>query len=221
MGELNPAVRRSGGEPRPARHVPALGVRVGAGHAAERRSAAPAGRRRPDAATARSTAGGYVRRDPTAAGSRGGWPPGASGGPVRTSPTRPTPAVTGAASARSYAGDVAWFRTAFTVGAGGDHALRFESVHHRARVWVDGRQVARHTGAYLPFEARVRLAPAATCLVVRADWRSPDAMKADAWHRSWFNFGGINREVTLRRLGPARSTRRASSRGSTLAARRS
>ena len=26
-------------------------------------------------------------------------------------------------------------------------------------------------------------------------------MKADAWHRIWFNFGGIDREVTIRRLG--------------------
>jgi hypothetical protein len=29
---------------------------------------------------------------------------------------------------------------------------------------------------------------------VRADWRSPAAMKAAAWHRVWFNFGGIDRE---------------------------
>ena len=111
--------------------------------------------------------------------------------------------VTGAAGKRSQAGEVAWFRTAFTVRRGGDHAIRFESVHHRARVWVDGRQVARHTGAYLPFEARVRLAAGRHVLVVRADWRSPDAMKADAWNRSWFNFGGIDREVTLRRLRPS------------------
>ena len=39
----------------------------------------------------------------------------------------------------------------------GDYAIRFESVNHRARVWLDGRLVARHTGAYLPFEARRRL----------------------------------------------------------------
>jgi len=36
---------------------------------------------------------------------------------------------------------------------------------------------------------------------VRADWRSPAAMQAAGWHRTWFNFGGIDREVTLRRLG--------------------
>ena len=53
----------------------------------------------------------------------------------------------------------------------GDYAIRFESVNHRASVWVDGRRVVRHTGAYLPFEARVRLSAGAHTLVVRADWR--------------------------------------------------
>jgi hypothetical protein len=28
-------------------------------------------------------------------------------------------------------------------------------------------------------------------------------MKATGWHRTWFNFGGINREVTIRPLGPS------------------
>jgi hypothetical protein len=178
-----------------------LGVRVGAdaaGRHEPRRSAAA--RFAPAALDGRWV----VRADPRGRGIARGWPAGRFAGREVTVPHSPNARrVTGAASARSYAGDVAWFRTAFTVARGGDHALRFESVHHRARVWVDGRQVARHTGAYLPFEARMRLAPGRHVLVVRADWRSPKAMKADAWHRSWFNFGGINREVTLRRLGPS------------------
>jgi beta-galactosidase/beta-glucuronidase len=87
------------------------------------------------------------------------------------------------------------------VAADGDYAIRFESVNHRATVWVDGRRVARHTGAYLPFEARTRLGAGRHTLLVRADWRSPAAMKASGWHRVWFNFGGIDREVTIRRLG--------------------
>ncbi|MEA2289271.1 MAG: beta-galactosidase, partial [Solirubrobacteraceae bacterium] len=111
--------------------------------------------------------------------------------------------VTGPGAVRSYAGSVAWYRTTLTVRAAGDYAIRFESVHHRATVWLDGRRVARHTGAYLPFEVRRPLRAGRHVLLVRADWRSPDAMKADAWHRSWFNFGGINREVTIRRLGPS------------------
>jgi hypothetical protein len=145
-----------------------------------------------------------VRADRAGQGIARGWPRGRfSGSAVRVPHSPNARHVTGVRGARSYAGTVAWMRTAFTVVRGGDHALRFESVHHRARVWVDGREVARHTGAYLPFEARVRLAPGRHGLVLRADWRSPDAMKAAAWHRSWFNFGGINREVTVRRLGAA------------------
>jgi hypothetical protein len=108
--------------------------------------------------------------------------------------------VRGAAGLHSFLGSVAWYRTTFAV-AGGDYALRFESVNHRATVWVDGQLVARHTGVYLPFEADLRLAVGAHTLVVRADWRSPARMKAEGWHRTWFNFGGIDREVTVRPLG--------------------
>jgi glycosyl hydrolase family 2 len=145
-----------------------------------------------------------VRADRAGQGVARGWPRGRFAGRTVRVPYSPNARhVTGERGARSYAGAVAWLRTTFTVARGGDHALRFESVHHRARVWVDGREVGRHTGAYLPFEARVRLTPGRHVLVVRADWRSPDAMKAAAWHRSWFNFGGINREVTVRRLGDA------------------
>jgi hypothetical protein len=144
-----------------------------------------------------------VRGDRAGAGVARGWQWGGFDGRRARVPFSPNARhVTGARGRRSYQGGVAWLRTTFASGDG-DHALRFESVHHRARVWVDGRLVARHTGAYLPFEARMRLRAGRHVLVVRADWRSPEAMKAAAWHRSWFNFGGINREVTLRRLGPS------------------
>jgi hypothetical protein len=108
--------------------------------------------------------------------------------------------VRGPAGEASFQGAVAWYRTGIDVGADGDYAIRFESVNHRASVYVDGRLVVRHTGAYLPFEARTHLAAGHHTLLVRADWRSPAAMKAQAWHRVWFNFGGIDREVTIRRL---------------------
>src|SRR3954466_3764215 len=109
--------------------------------------------------------------------------------------------VSGAAGERSFQGGVATYRTTVAAPADGDYAIRFESVNHRARVELDGRLFARHTGAYLPFEARAHLAAGSHTLVVRADWRSPEAMKAAAWHRVWFNFGGIDREVTIRPLG--------------------
>jgi beta-galactosidase/beta-glucuronidase len=110
-------------------------------------------------------------------------------------------AVSGTAGEQSFQGSTATYRTGIDVPADGDYAIRFESVNHRTRVFVDGRLVTRHTGAYLPFEARVRLTAGHHRLLVRADWRSPAAMKAAAWHRVWFNFGGIDREVTIRPLG--------------------
>ncbi|MFL5893798.1 MAG: glycoside hydrolase family 2 TIM barrel-domain containing protein [Thermoleophilaceae bacterium] len=110
--------------------------------------------------------------------------------------------VTGSAGLRNFKGSVGWYVKHFRVPATGRYAIRFESVHHRARVWVDGKQVATHVGAYMPFEARPLLTRGVKhTLVVRADWRDPIQMKREGWHRGWFNFGGINREVTIRRIG--------------------
>jgi hypothetical protein len=107
--------------------------------------------------------------------------------------------ITGKGGERSFEGSVAWYRTSLRVPKTGRYALRFESVNHRADVFVDGRRVGGHTGVYLPFEVRPKLtAGKRHTLVVRADWRDPAAMKATGWHRAWFNFGGINREVTIR-----------------------
>jgi beta-glucuronidase len=143
-----------------------------------------------------------VRSDRAGRGERLGWSHGGFAGRTVHLPFSPNAAdVRGAAGERSFEGSVAWYRTTVRVASAGDYALRFQSVNHRASVWVDGRRVARHTGTYLPFEARVRLTAGAHVVVVRADWRNPAAMKADAWHRTWFNFGGINRPVSIRPLG--------------------
>jgi beta-galactosidase/beta-glucuronidase len=149
-------------------------------------------------------AGWVVRGDRDERGDALGWAGGNFTGRSVSLPYSPNAAhVRGAAGERSFQGSVAWYRTTVEAARAGDYAIRFESVNHRASVWVDGRRVARHTGTYLPFEADVRLTAGAHVLVVRADWRNPTAMKADAWHRTWFNFGGINRSVTIRRLGPS------------------
>ncbi|HEX2104587.1 MAG TPA: hypothetical protein VHF51_13110, partial [Solirubrobacteraceae bacterium] len=163
-----------------------------------------------------SRAGGMPPRDPAAhepvvvAGATGRqaldgpWTVRVAGGPPRRirlpySPNAGT--VSGPGAEASYEGATATYGTTVRVPATADYAIRFESVHHHAAVYLDGRLVARHTGAYLPFEARARLRVGPHELLVRADWRSPARMKRTAWHRSWFNFGGINREVTIRRLG--------------------
>ena len=58
--------------------------------------------------------------------------------------------------------------------AGQRVVLRFGSVTHQAKVWLDGQLIAEHRGGFLPFEADVtgRLAPGATALLtVAADNR--------------------------------------------------
>lgn len=110
--------------------------------------------------------------------------------------------LTGQAGVESHRGTVAWYRTSFSVPRTGDYRLRFESVNHKATVYLDGRKLGTHVGEYLPFEYLVGLEEGVQHeLVVKADWRGPIAMKRSGWHRTWFNFGGLNREVSIRPVG--------------------
>jgi len=146
-----------------------------------------------------------VAMDPAATGHERGYHRGRFGGEaVRLPYAANAMRITGDAGARSHEGSVAWYRTTIRVPEDGRYVLRFESVNHKAIVWLDGVRLAEHTGTYLPFEVRPELRAGRThTLVVRADWRGPQAMKAEGWHRAWFNFGGINREVTIRPVGGA------------------
>jgi hypothetical protein len=115
--------------------------------------------------------------------------------------------ISGRRGLYAFRGMVGWYRTHLDVPTDGTYAVRFESVNHRARVYVDGKLEAEHKGEYLPFEVRVPLtAGTRHTLVVRADWRGPAAMKRDGWHRLWFNFGGINRGVSIRRVAGSEIT---------------
>lgn len=147
--------------------------------------------------------GWFARLDPRDQGLRRGWREGRfDAGSVRLPYVFNARTVTGRRGIVAHRGSVGWLRRTVTVPADGRYALRFESIHHRADVWLDGRRVAVHTGVYEPFEARLDLqAGRAYRLVVRADWRSPERLKQQGWHRTWFNFGGANREVSLRPLG--------------------
>jgi hypothetical protein len=135
-----------------------------------------------------------VRIDPAARGAARGFQAGAFRGRSVSIPyVANATGFTGHHGLVSFRGSVAWFRKRFSVPGDGPYVLRFESVHHKATVWLDGRLMRRHVGAYLPFEVRSTLAAGRRhTLVVRADWRDPNAMKRVGWHRSWFNFGGIN-----------------------------
>jgi beta-galactosidase/beta-glucuronidase len=151
-----------------------------------------------------AVAGPWIRRDdPDDGGELAGYAAGTFPGELVTIPDVANAAqVTGAAGQANYRGGITWYRTTLTAPETGSYALRFESVHHAADVWLDGRLLGRHTGAYLPFEFALRLrAGVPHRLVVRADYRFPSRQKREGWHRTWFNYGGINREVTLRPLG--------------------
>lgn len=147
--------------------------------------------------------GWTVADDPKDRGTERGWKSGGFGGKDVSLPYVPNASrITGARGVLSHRGSVAWYRTTVKVAEDGPYAIAFGSVNHHATVWLDGKQVTRHTGEFLPFEARAALtAGRLHTLVVRADWRDPEKMKLEGWHRLWFNFGGINREVTMRRLG--------------------
>ncbi len=146
-----------------------------------------------------------MRRDREGTGLDKGFQGGTFGGDLVRMPFVPDATkISGRRGIAFFRGTVAWYRTKVDVPVDGTYAIRFESVNHKAQVFVDGRRVATNKGEYLPFEAKTFLkAGTRHSLVVRADYRGPTAMKRDGWHRLWFNFGGINRGVSIRRIGPS------------------
>lgn len=146
-----------------------------------------------------------VALDPHNVGNARGWQSGRFPGmPASVPRVMNAQPVTGDPGIRSYEGSVAWYRTHIETPKAGNYALRFESVNFRASVYLDGHHLGGHIGTYLPFELRFHAAaPGRHVLVVRVDWRSPSEQARQGFHRTWFNFGGINGEVTLRQLGPS------------------
>src|SRR5439155_281182 len=114
--------------------------------------------------------------DPADTGAARGWARGGFGGRPVAVPYVPNARTL---TSRSFAGSVAWYERDLRVHRSGRYVVRFESVNHRATVWLDGRRVGAHTGTYLPFEIPITLDDRrAHRLVVRADWRDPERMKA-------------------------------------------
>jgi hypothetical protein len=149
--------------------------------------------------------GWVLVRDPTDHGVGLGYPRGTFAGRTVAVPhvANASP-VTGRGGIKNFAGSIAWYRTTFSVPTDGVYALHFESVNHRASVWLDGERLGSpHVGTYLPFEYHFHATPGSHTLVVRTDWRDPVAQSIAGFHRTWFNFGGINGEVTLRPIGPS------------------
>jgi beta-galactosidase/beta-glucuronidase len=143
-----------------------------------------------------------LRADPSNGGLARGWQRGGfAGKTVRVPSAIDANSFKGAAGTRNYNGSVAWYRTTFTAAEAGTYALAFSSANFQANVWIDGHAAGSHRGSYLPFEARASLAAGAHTAVVRVDWRNPDAQARAGFHRTWFNWGGLNGAVSVRRIG--------------------
>ena len=112
----------------------------------------------------------------------------------------------------SQSGSVVWYRRNFKVpdrGRDKDWIVRFEGTRYRTTVWLNGRQVGQHAGAYLPFEMRLNGVDlkGSNRLVVRVDnRRQPTDLPPSIVTREgqpgggWWNYGGITRPVYLRRV---------------------
>jgi hypothetical protein len=143
-----------------------------------------------------------LRKDPANQGLARGWQRGGFGGATVSVPNVVSPApYTGKAGAANYEGSVAWYRTTFEAPTAGTYALSFESANYRATVWVDGQALGSHHGSYLPFEMRASVPAGKHTVVVRVDWRDPGQQAREGFHRTWFNWGGLDGEVTVRRVG--------------------
>ena len=115
-------------------------------------------------------------------------------------------------SNKSMCGGVAWYRKDFKLPSSSsklDWLVRFESTRYSARVWLNGRDVGGHSGAYLPFELQLRSLSrhGVNHLVVRVDNREreqqlpPGGLTDDGFcNGGWWNYGGLLGDVYLRRV---------------------
>jgi hypothetical protein len=144
-----------------------------------------------------------LRMDAADHGLARGWQRGGFAGSAVSVPSVVDPdQIKGAAGTRNYEGSIGWYRTSFDAPRAGVYALTFDSANFQANVWVDGHAVAAHRGSYLPFEARTAALAAGThTVVVRVDWRDPAEQSKEGFHRTWFNWGGLDGEVTGRPIG--------------------
>src|SRR5215208_112937 len=115
-------------------------------------------------------------------------------------------------SEASMRGSVGWYRKDFELPdkrAALEWAVRFESVNYRARVYLNGREIGRNAGAYIPFTLRLKglKRSGVNRLVVRVDSRRlptdfpPSGLSSTGNATGgWFNYGGLQREVYLQKL---------------------
>jgi glycosyl hydrolase family 2 len=111
-----------------------------------------------------------------------------------------------------FIGAPAWYRRDFRLPSrarGLDWMVRFDAVNYRATVWLNGTRIGRHAGGFIPFELPLSALRrgGVNRLVVRVDNRRlPTDFPPTTYTRTneprggWWNYGGIVREVYLRRI---------------------
>ena len=98
----------------------------------------------------------------------------------------------------NYEGPVWYQRKFYTVG--GTLMLEFESVMTTATVWLDGKKVGGHYGAFTAFQIIVNdVASGDHTIVVCAD-STIDAKSFPQRYTDWFNYGGIARDAYAHEL---------------------
>ena len=149
--------------------------------------------------------GWSTRADPGDEGLEQGWQrPGMSGGFKGVAV--PNAFNVGDLTKKGFRSRVQWYRVRFRAPSaqGASWKLRFESVNRRADVFLNGRKLGSHEGAYIPFELAAKdLQPGDNELVVRVDGRlgGGAVVPPGTRPRGWWNYGGLLREVYLRRTG--------------------
>jgi beta-glucuronidase len=112
----------------------------------------------------------------------------------------------------SMLGSVGWYRKDFRLPddpQARGWVVRFEAANYRLTAWLNGKPIGRHEGSFLPFELPLAgLREGTNRLVVRVDSRTnqfdlppggpDDTGRPDG---GWWNYGGLPREVYLRRVG--------------------
>lgn len=143
-----------------------------------------------------------LRQDTANRGAALGWARGTFSGATVKVPNvvNPTP-YSGKAGGQNYQGSVAWYRTTFRAATAGRYALSFQSANYRAEVFLDGRALGTHRGSYLPFSFLANVAAGTHTVVVRVDWRYPGKQAEEGFHRTWFNWGGLDGEADVRLVG--------------------
>ncbi|MFP3937330.1 MAG: beta-glucuronidase [Phycisphaerae bacterium] len=161
------------------------------------------------------------RADAAGEGFDGKWYASGLESPVREMPVPSSyNDITQDAELRDLVGTVWYERDFFVPGSWRDMrvALRFGSATHHAVVWVNGTEVARHRGGFLPFEADVTEAVAfgqsnrvTVAVNNELDWSTlptgevrthddrmhPKGFRTQEIHFDFFNYAGLHRPVKL------------------------